>query len=449
MSTYNSGVGRLATSRFDFEKHITGEAFRQQASTVDVTPITIDGNPCTTVQQAVVALNGGLNTYTPTDATTLAKGIVQLAGDIGGTASSVTVTRLQGRDFAATAPTSNQVISWNGSTWLPSAVPGAFSAGGDLTGTNVSQNVVSLAGSGGSVNMNADTFNFVASLTAPRIAQSQSTTGSGVNLELRSQAGYSVGNNNGGDIILRGGTANGTGLKGGTLIGVTNNYIIQTVEPVVNQKVVSLCSTSKITSTQMPVNTGDRVVYIGDAATAPTANSVGGSILYSESGEIKHRDSSGTTARMSDISGAAVTRWGNFSDLTVSFPGAYEYWTKGTVISPASVSTGVVAYTFDLGNDDLKALYAEVLFIGKEYGEETTHSLVYKQGHIINYQGYAGVPLVSSSASLVDIATGGHSWNVPSLDDAGTTMNFMTGYYSAYQIEWSYFIKISVSKLSF
>jgi len=44
-----------------------------------------------------------------------------LAGDVTGPITSNTVVKLQGRDVTTTAPTSGQVLKWNGSAWAPAA----------------------------------------------------------------------------------------------------------------------------------------------------------------------------------------------------------------------------------------------------------------------------------------------------------------------------------------
>jgi hypothetical protein len=64
-------------------------------------------------------------------------------GDLFGDSSSQTVIGLQGNPLSANAPNVNDVVSWDGTQWLPQ--PG-FSAGGDLTGTATSQTVVALQG---------------------------------------------------------------------------------------------------------------------------------------------------------------------------------------------------------------------------------------------------------------------------------------------------------------
>lgn len=45
-----------------------------------------------------------------------------LSGDLSGTLDAASVTKIQGRAVAATAPNNNDVLKWNGTTWVPAAV---------------------------------------------------------------------------------------------------------------------------------------------------------------------------------------------------------------------------------------------------------------------------------------------------------------------------------------
>lgn len=97
----------------------------------------------------VLAYNGSewipttLASATPADASDTNKGIVQLTRDFGGTAALPYVTGLQGRDVAATSPTLNQVLQWNGSVWAP----GTVSAGGSTPdATSTIKGIIQLAG---------------------------------------------------------------------------------------------------------------------------------------------------------------------------------------------------------------------------------------------------------------------------------------------------------------
>lgn len=65
-------------------------------------------------------------------------------GDLSGTLTAATVKGIQGKTVSATAPTSGQVLTWNGSQWVPQAVSGAL--GGDLSGTTAAATVQAIQG---------------------------------------------------------------------------------------------------------------------------------------------------------------------------------------------------------------------------------------------------------------------------------------------------------------
>lgn len=87
------------------------------------------------------------------DATTSDKGIIQLAGDISGTATSITVTKIQNRSIQNTAPSDKQVLTWSNSNtrWEPQTLPnasnlqkGIIMISGDLAGTATSPTVAKI-----------------------------------------------------------------------------------------------------------------------------------------------------------------------------------------------------------------------------------------------------------------------------------------------------------------
>jgi hypothetical protein len=91
----------------------------------------------------VLAWNSGTSKW---EATSLGGGgAVTLGGDVTGSTASTTVARIQGRDMSASAPSTNQVIAWNGSTWAPASLP---ATGGDLSGAIGSATVTGLQGRG-------------------------------------------------------------------------------------------------------------------------------------------------------------------------------------------------------------------------------------------------------------------------------------------------------------
>lgn len=156
-SSGQTAPGRLVTDRFDFQSHINGNNFRHTADEIDLgvnsapTAITINGTPCHTVQQAIVAINSDLNPVIP-DATTISPGLIQISGDLAGTYNSITVQAIQGKSIAATAPTSNQVLLWNGSSWTPTTLNNSNLTGltlaGDITGTLGANVISTISGNG-------------------------------------------------------------------------------------------------------------------------------------------------------------------------------------------------------------------------------------------------------------------------------------------------------------
>lgn len=73
---------------------------------------------------------------------------VSVGGDLNGTSGTATVVGLQGRTVSATAPTINQILRWNGTSWVPSTETATTSVtmGGDVTGGSASSTVVALRG---------------------------------------------------------------------------------------------------------------------------------------------------------------------------------------------------------------------------------------------------------------------------------------------------------------
>ncbi len=139
-------LARLGADRYDFQAHIDGTDFRQNATTVDLqTPLTINSILSTTVEESIINLKDQLDTVTGApDATASVKGILKLTTDLGGTAALPNVVGLQGRPVSNTAPTTDQVLTWNGSSWLPASLSITFTAAGDLAGTNLTQTVKGL-----------------------------------------------------------------------------------------------------------------------------------------------------------------------------------------------------------------------------------------------------------------------------------------------------------------
>ena len=135
----------------------TGAGTGSCASNQYVTAVNAGGAP-TCAQPGFSNLSGTAAASQLPAATSTSQGAIQLGSDITGTAASPVVDGLQGRPVAAAAPTPNQVLTWNGSSWAPGnggtvtsvglAAPAEFSVSGSpvttsgtLTFTKVNQNV--------------------------------------------------------------------------------------------------------------------------------------------------------------------------------------------------------------------------------------------------------------------------------------------------------------------
>lgn len=112
-------------------------------------------------------------------------------------------------------------------------------------------------------------------------------------------------NKDGGTLLVIGGhrlnTTGKRGRVGFSLDDTTGTYTnplleVGDVQPsgTSPSRFIALLFDAPITTTQMPTNTGDKVIYIANATTAPTATSVGGGILYCQAGALKYRGTSGT-----------------------------------------------------------------------------------------------------------------------------------------------------------
>jgi hypothetical protein len=116
---YKPSIGRLVTDRFDFQKHVDGYNTKHNADKIVLNPpVTITGTK-TNVQDAIAALSLLISPPSIPDATTSTKGIVQLAGDINGTATSVSVIALRGYPVANLTPNLSDLFTWDGSAWTP------------------------------------------------------------------------------------------------------------------------------------------------------------------------------------------------------------------------------------------------------------------------------------------------------------------------------------------
>jgi hypothetical protein len=129
---FTPGVGKLVTTRFDFEKHIDGASFRHNATMIDLSPsLTVNAVTYTDVQDALTAIIAGLSPP-PVYATATVPGLVQLstAGDVQGAYNAMKVTGLRGYPITTSPPSTNNVLGWNGVAWTPTTLSFGLIPGG-------------------------------------------------------------------------------------------------------------------------------------------------------------------------------------------------------------------------------------------------------------------------------------------------------------------------------
>jgi hypothetical protein len=123
---FNPGVGRLVTDRYDFAAHVDGSSFNHTAGQIVLSPSVVIGlETVSDVQTAISLLSGTIVIPSVPNATTTSLGIIQLGGDLMGlntSAVSPKIGYLQGTALSISAPSTNQVLQWNGSAWVNAAI---------------------------------------------------------------------------------------------------------------------------------------------------------------------------------------------------------------------------------------------------------------------------------------------------------------------------------------
>lgn len=336
-TTFRPTAGRFTLDRYDFNKHLDGTSFRHQAGQIDLyPPISFYGTQ-TNVQDAITTIIAHLTPYIVPDADATTKGIVQLAGDISGSATSLRVSGLYGYPVTiATTPTTNYVLTWDGYIWKPMATQNSFTAAGDLTGTNTSQQVIAATGYSTNFSIKCDNMSFI-NTASPNIYQENTSTGNGQDFFVSAQTSTAA-SSTGGNLIL--GSGIGTLNYGSVLLalGVSANIMLEATQiSTTSNRVLSLVNPSSITSTNMPAGTGDMVMFIKNAVTNPsTGLPVGGAILYASGGALNIKESGGndfpiTENRLVDYDSVAVSFGGDYSTYDSTTSLTYEDITSMTL----------------------------------------------------------------------------------------------------------------------
>jgi hypothetical protein len=110
------------------------------------------------------------------------------------------------------------------------------------------------------------------------------------------QAGPPAGSDaNGATLATLGGVPTGSGLAGRNQMWLgSSDLLVECAEPATGQRVLALLADAPVTTADLPAGTGDLVAFLGNCATLPTANPVGGGLLYVNAGILTYRSPGGT-----------------------------------------------------------------------------------------------------------------------------------------------------------
>jgi len=129
-----SPAGPAGVSSFTAGGDLTGTSSSQTISKLQGNTLTLTGIS----NNQIIGINGGVIEN------------ITIGGDVSSSSglSSLKVTKIQGTSVSSTAPTNNQVLQYStsSSSYVPTTLPTGFTAGGDLTGSSTSQTVSYLQG---------------------------------------------------------------------------------------------------------------------------------------------------------------------------------------------------------------------------------------------------------------------------------------------------------------
>lgn len=435
--TTGAYTGRVATDRYDFEKHIIGTDFNHDGYAITLDPvISINSIDYSDVHSAIEALSLLITPPVVPDATTGVKGIIRLSGDLGGTGTTALtpkVSGLQGRPVNTSVPTLNQVLTWGGASWGPATVT-TFTPGGDLTGNSVSQNVVSAIGASTIFQINCQNIGYNSTLSAPTIQHISKGSGSTTSFTIASQ-GTSQAGLAGGDLRLVSGNGGAGGLTGKINLITNSQTMLQVSMVAASQRVLGLVPSGDVTISEMPAGTGDMVVYIKECLVPPTSGiPLNGAILYSRSSGLWTKNQSGQDFAIGSSPNPTV--WGTVDD---------GYVLEVRVIAQSVTASLVLAYSKPFVDLEDCVIKVEAVIIGKE--DSSTAAAIYNlvRGYVTN----GPVPTAMGSTTSTDPRSNGagSGWTAPSITILGNVLEIYSGADpGSATINWFLNIKITARK---
>ena len=459
---YKKNIGRLVTDRYDFESHINGTDFIHNADQIKLEPgIDIQGSLKQNVQDAMESIASVINTPLP-DATLSQKGIIRLSGDISdsnSTATDVRVSGLRGRPISTTPPQVSQVLTWNGTSWLPT-FPIVFSANGDLRGDNDNQYVYQITGDTEDVNLFPSKVNIKAQLLKfdgrnydRIITQDDGYYGPlAPNIIIQAQSAYSSSsspNINGGYIDIRGGSRKGTGQPGGVLISVdgrdNKSIMLEAVKFSNGIKFISLFgAANKATEVNVPVTSGDMFVHINEASAYPNAAPLTGSFLFSKNGRLWIKEGTnsdnmlgpGISFPIGEL--PEIIMWGNNNYGTKSY--------KFSGISDALIPEKIGSIDFSQMNNSSIKVDAVCTAIDTDVNSIFSYQVNMSMGYVVDSSGQLNA--ISGTITYADERTNLLGpYDIPYINDSQNILEIITGASESITLKWNIVLQITYVKV--
>ena len=331
-----SGSASTATSLASNPADCAAGAFAQAIDASGTLTCSTNGSSLTSLSPAnlsagTAGINISGNAATATTASTATSATSfsgSLAGDVTGTQSATTVARLRSVNVSSTAPTSGQVLKFDGANWAPSADAGA----GAVTGVTASS---PLSSSGGTT----------PNITLPNVKIEPSNTAIGTSALLANTTGAF--NTASGVQALQSNTTGNFNTANGfnALLNNTGNYNAASGAYALQNNTTGTYNTASGLSALVSNTTGSNNTAIGSSANVSAGNltnatAIGANAVVDASNKIRLGNAAvievETAGYMKGLTGLCM---GN--DCKTTWPGSSQWTTSGSNIYYNTGNVGI------------------------------------------------------------------------------------------------------------
>lgn len=133
-----TNTGDLSTTNEIQDLSLSGQTLSLSSDATTVTLPIINNTAGAGISVSIASGNATITNTGDTNASDDITTGTTLGGDLSGTLPNPTVVKIQGRSVANTAPSTGEILKWNGSAWAPGADAGASMSGHTLKDDGVS-----------------------------------------------------------------------------------------------------------------------------------------------------------------------------------------------------------------------------------------------------------------------------------------------------------------------